>query len=55
MKYSIILIFSFLFLASCKDVDLPEKPDNLIDKDKMVEVLTESYINNSARSIDLKK
>jgi len=55
MKYSIFcFIFTILFV-SCKDVEMPEKPENLIAKDKMVDVLTEAYINNSARSIDLKK
>lgn len=46
-----ILLCCFLTIISCQDVKKPEAPDNLIDKDKMVEVLSESYLMNAARSI----
>jgi len=39
---------------ACQNVKLPEKPKNLIGKDKMVDVLTEAYLANAARSIDNK-
>ena len=41
-----------LCLLGCQNVNYPEKPKNLIAKDKMVDVLTESYLANAARSID---
>lgn len=53
MKYWPVLLMLF-GLWACQDVKLPEKPKNLIGKDKMVEVLTEAYLANAARSIDNK-
>jgi len=41
-----------LFLISCQEVNRPIKPDNLISKDKMVLILSESYTGNAARSIN---
>ena len=35
----------------CQDVKRPEKPKDLIPKEKMVEVLTEAYLSNSAQSV----
>ena len=51
MKYvfTIFIIVSFL---SCQEVIRPEMPENLIPEDKMVEVLTEVYLINAARSFD---
>lgn len=45
-----VLILSFL--AGCQDVKRPIKPVNLISKDKMVLILSESYTGNAARSIN---
>lgn len=53
MRYLLILIIGMVFWA-CQDVKQPQKPDNLIDKEKMVNVLTEAYLTNAARSIDNK-
>lgn len=54
MKYwTIILLFS-LGVFGCQDVKQPEKPKDLIGKDKMVDMLTEAYLANSARSVDNK-
>ncbi len=49
-----ILIFLVLTLLlwACQDVKRPEKPDNLIPKDKMVDILTDVYLNNAAKSIN---
>ncbi len=41
-----------LCLWSCQDVKRPEKPENLIPEDKMVDILTETYLINAARSLD---
>lgn len=38
------------FLSSCQNIEEVKKPDNLIPKDKMVDVLTELIILNSAKN-----
>lgn len=49
-----ILFFLVLTIGlwGCQDVKRPEKPDNLIPKDKMVDILTDVYLNNAAKSIN---
>lgn len=54
MKHSAILFIFFLIFFGCQNVDQPEKPKNLIPKDKMVDILTETYLANAARSVDNK-
>ncbi|WP_157809551.1 DUF4296 domain-containing protein [Ulvibacter sp. MAR_2010_11] len=41
-------------LGACQDVKRPEKPDDLIPKEKMVDIFTDAYMMNAARSINLK-
>lgn len=41
-----------LTLVSCYDVQKPEKPDDLISEDKMVDVLVETVIMSSAKGIN---
>lgn len=41
-------------VIGCQDVNYPEKPENLIAKDKMVDVLTEYYLSNAARSFNIR-
>lgn len=50
MKYTPYIIVLFLLLG-CQDVKRPEKPENLIPKEKMVQILAESYTGNAARSV----
>lgn len=50
MKY--LLLFSIIFLAACQNVERPEKPKDLISEDVMVDVLTDAYLNNAARSFN---
>lgn len=50
----LIYLFCLIFLLNCQNVERPEKPANLIPKDKMVEVLTESYLANAARVVGSK-
>lgn len=45
------IILFVLVLAGCQNVERPEKPENLISKDKMVQILAESYTGNAARSV----
>lgn len=51
MKYFLVFILTIL-MASCQHVERPEKPDNLIPKDIMVNILTDAYLNNAARSFN---
>ena len=46
------IIFVILCVSSCQDVKRPSMPENLIPEEKMVEVLTEAYLINAARSFD---
>ena len=52
-NWTIILIFTLAF-CGCQNVKQPEKPKNLIAKDKMIDMLTEAYLANAARSVDNK-
>lgn len=54
MKQSILCIIFALGFFGCQDVNQPEKPKNLIAKDKMIDILMETYMDNAARSIDNK-
>lgn len=54
MKQSLILIFVVISALGCQDVNLPEKPENLIAKDKMIDILKETYLINAARSVNNK-
>lgn len=52
MKHCVYLILLFFGMQACQDVNMPEKPESLIAKDKMVAILTEAYLANAARSVD---
>jgi len=54
MKQSLILIFVVISALGCQDVNVPEKPENLIAKDKMIDILKETYLINAARSVNNK-
>lgn len=54
MKYFSFVILILLILG-CQDVKKPEKPQNLIPKESMVNILTDAYISNAARSINNKR
>ncbi len=43
-----------LFLLSCQDIKKPEKPADLILKEKMVDILRDVYIGNAARNVNNK-
>jgi hypothetical protein len=44
-------LIGIVLFASCQDVKKPEAPANLMDKAKMVQVLSGSYLMNAARSV----
>lgn len=50
----LIYLFCLIFFWNCQNVEKPQKPSNLIPKDKMVEILTESYLANAARGVGSK-
>lgn len=54
MKYSIILMIFFFAISACQNISQPEKPKDLIPKDKMVDILIDTYLANAARSLDNK-
>lgn len=54
MKYLAILFILIFSFFGCQNVNQPEKPENLIPKDKMIDILTETYLANAARSVDNK-
>lgn len=54
MRY-IPLFVLICFLVGCTGVKKPKKPQNLISKSKMIDILTESYLSNAARSLSSKE
>jgi len=48
MKYLVLIVS--LILLSCQNVEKTKKPDNLISEDKMVVVLTDLVLLNSAKN-----
>lgn len=51
IKY-ISYIFAFSFLIACNSNTILKKPDDLIPKDKMVKILTDSYIARGADGVN---
>lgn len=51
-KQQLLYLLMTLILVSCYDVQKPEKPDDLISEDKMVDVLVETVIMSSAKGIN---
>ncbi len=51
MKFFINICF-VLLLVSCYDIKKPEKPENLIAKDKMVNIIIDLSLFNSAKGIN---
>ncbi len=51
MRFFLTFMAVILF-ASCQHVERPDKPKNLISEDVMVDILTDAYLNNAARSFN---
>jgi hypothetical protein len=49
-----LLYITLVLATACQHVERPEKPDDLIAKDKMVDILTDIYISNAAKSVNNK-
>lgn len=52
MKNIFIAITLFSLITSCYDAEKPNKPENLLSKDKMVEVLLDVSLLNAAKGIN---
>jgi len=55
MKQTIYIFFIFFILVSCTSRTIYKKPENLIGKDKMINIWTDLYISMGAKSIKTKK
>ena len=53
-RISIVLLM-FSFCLACHKVEKPKKPENLIAKDKMVNILFDVYVFNAAKGMLIKK
>lgn len=50
MKKYFLLIFLSALLLACQNISKPIKPENLIAREVMVDILVDSYLSNAARS-----
>ncbi|MEZ4801187.1 MAG: DUF4296 domain-containing protein [Gelidibacter sp.] len=51
MRYFTIIVIAMV-LCGCADSDRPKKPDNLISKDKMSDILYDVFLLNAAKGIN---
>ena len=49
-----ILIFIFGLCIACNKIDKPKKPENLIAKDKMIDILFDVFVFNAAKGMNRK-
>lgn len=49
MRHSFYIFFLIATCISCNSNTILKKPENLISKDKMVDILTDSYIGKNAK------
>ena len=54
MNRLICCILISLFVLSCNNIDRPKKPDNLISKNKMIDIITDINLVTAAKGIDKK-
>lgn len=54
IKHSCFLFVTIAFCFSCNHVEKPKRPDNLIAKDKMVDILLDVFVINAAKGIEKK-
>ncbi|WP_178986708.1 DUF4296 domain-containing protein [Winogradskyella helgolandensis] len=50
-QISIVLVFGIVILA-CDGINKPEKPDNLISKAQMTDLLYDLYVMNAAKGVN---
>ena len=54
MKQFICIVSLLVFLTSCDNTSKPSKPEKLISKDKMENILYDLYIINAAKGVNRK-
>lgn len=54
MRTTLVIFVLGALLWSCNDSDQPEKPENLIPKNKMESVLYDLYVINAAKGVNRK-
>lgn len=52
MKRILSYIILISLIGSCGDIEKPKKPENLISKDKMVDIIVEINLLNAAKGIN---
>ncbi len=50
----VLFIISLIILTGCQNVEKPVMPDDLITRDMMVDILTDAYLSNAAKSVNNK-
>jgi len=50
MKIALNIALIALVFAGCQDVKYPEPPENLLPKEKFVQILADAYVANASRS-----
>ncbi|WP_299777794.1 DUF4296 domain-containing protein [uncultured Formosa sp.] len=55
MKRLILVILTVFSIISCQDIRKPEKPKNLIPKNKMVDIIIDMSMLSATRGFDKKK
>ena len=54
MNRFLAYIFLVLLMVSCDNINKPKKPDNLISKEKMSDIIVDISLMNAAKGIDKK-
>lgn len=54
MKKLFVYILVSFFVLSCNDIDKPKKPDNLLSKNDMIDIITDINLVNAAKGTDKK-
>jgi hypothetical protein len=55
IKNSLILVLTAVFITACTSNTIYKKPENLIPKKQMVNLLTDMYLANAATNVKTKK
>ncbi|HLS11540.1 MAG TPA: DUF4296 domain-containing protein [Flavobacteriaceae bacterium] len=50
MRKLLVVFIMSLLTISCQDIEMPERPDNLIDRETFSEILVDTYLSNAARN-----
>lgn len=52
-RFLVYILLSF-FVLSCSDIDKPKKPNNLLSKNKMIDIITDISLVNAAKGMNSK-